>query len=674
MASLSLPVLRCGGPTNLPQSFPFKAGPVSLLFEQGELRRIRLGGREVLRRIYLTVRGPDWSTIPPVLSSYTLEESPDSFSMVFTMECKQGEVDFSWQVAVRGNAEGVIRLEAAGRANSAFATNRVGICVLHPLRECVGNPVLVRDPEMRESEGRFPEEINPHQPFKNIYQILHVVEKEWLALTFLEGENFETEDQRNWTDGSFKTYCPPQDRPKPRRLEAGTVIRQVATLMFQNPDNKPVSELAAALAASGVMPRPGEAEAAPVLKPETGNGHPVPGFGFGIASHGEALAPADIARLKALSPFHLRADFRLAQPGWREALTRAVAQARALSIPLEAALVLPPDAIPALTEFAAAWEAAEGEALRWLIFSEAADATTEDALQAARDILGPLDPLCTFARGSKGDFVLLNRNRPEAKAGMALAYGMCPQVHLTDNRTLVESLEGQAWTLITAGKVWPRSKISASPITLKRSPFTVALKKPPMPETASPVEAIWRNQVDARQLSLLGAGWTLGSLKRQSLYGADSATFFETTGLLGVMSGAALPAGLLQPPGMDFTVEPGLVYPMWHVFADFAEFVGGYAYEVQSQSPLRFDAVLLHAGDKAVILLANLEETQGTVRLEELGNVAGIRRLNESNADHAMRDPDGYRAAPREPFPGHAEGWDLELKPFEYVRIDLTAA
>jgi hypothetical protein len=316
----------------------------------------------------------------------------------------------------------------------------------------------------------------------------------------------------------------------------------------------------------------------------------------------------------------------------------------------------------------------EGEALRWLVFSDDADATTDAALQAARDILGPLDPLCTFARGSKGDFVLLNRNRPESKPGMALAYGMCPQVHLTDNRTLVESLEGQAWTLITAAKTWPRSKVSATPITLKRSPFTVALKQPPAPETASPVEAIWRGQVDARQFSLFGAGWTMGSLKRQALFGADSATYFETTGLLGVMSGAALGPDLLQPPGMDFSVERGLVYPMWHVFADFAEFVGGYAYEVDSQSPLRFDAVLLHAGDKAAILLANLEETGGTVRLEELGNVGGIRRLHEGNADLAMRDPDGYRKAPREAFPGHAEGWDLDLRPFEYVRIDLTAA
>jgi D-apionolactonase len=671
MASLSVPLLRCGGPANLPQSHALQAGPVSLLFEQGELRRLRVGDREVLRRIYLSVRGPDWSTIPPVLSELRMETSPDSFVMMFRLDCRQDDVDFTWEVSVRGNPEGVVRFDARGKANRPFATNRVGICVLHPLRECVGNPALIRDPEGQTSEGRFPETINPHQPFINMREILHVVEKDWLGMVYLEGEHFEMEDQRNWSDGSFKTYCPPQARPKPRMLEAGFQTQQAVTLLFQSPDKKPISDLASALAAAGIL-RP--AGAFPVLKPLTGDGRTLPGFGFGLASHGLPMDPADIARIKLLSPFHLRADFRLAQPGWREELARATGQARLLSIPLECALVVPREnGAAALAGFAEAWEAAEGECLRWLVFSEGADATTEADLQAARDALGALDPLAAFARGSKGDFVLLNRNRPEPKPGMALAYAVSPQVHMTDNRTLVESLEGQAWTLITAAKTWPRSKVSVSPITLKRSPFSVALKAPPEPDSFAPAARQWRSKVDARQFSLFGAGWTLGSLKRMALFGAESATFFETHGLLGLMSGAALPEDLLQPPGMDFSLERGLVYPLWHVFADFAEFTGGFAYDLDSQAPLKYDAVLLHAGGKASILLANLEETEGTVRLEELGNVAGMRRLNEDNAMRAMRDPEGFRMAPLEPLPGHADGWDIAMRPFEYIRIDLTA-
>ena len=280
-------------------------------------------------------------------------------------------------------------------------------------------------------------------------------------------------------------------------------------------------------------------------------------------------------RLKALAPFHLRADLRLSHAGFREELSRAAAQAAALSLPLEVALVLPENAEAALAEFVPAWEASGAEAVRWLIFSEQADATTDAALAAARKHLGPLDPLASFARGSKGDFVLLNRNRPAPQPAMSLAYGMCPQVHLTDNRTLVESLEGQAWTAATLAANFPKANAIATPITLKRSPFSLALKKPAAPAGTSQVEALWRNQVDTRQFSLFGAGWTMGSLKRIALSATNSATYYETTGLLGVMAGRNLAGDLLKSPAFDFSIEPGWVYPMYHVFADFAGFVGG---------------------------------------------------------------------------------------------------
>ncbi len=685
MAALSIPALRCGGPANLPQSYALKAGPFSLLFEQGELRRIRLGDREVIRRIYMTVRGPDWSTIPAEITGLEVEQQPEGFVINYLALYREGDVDFSWYVGIRGDADGVIRLQATGMAASAFDTNRVGICVLHPLRECTGMPALVRAEDGSVREGRFPESIQPHQPFLAFNEIAHVVEKEWLAVLRLEGETFEMEDQRNWTDGSFKTYCPPQERPKPRRLEAGWETFQVATLMLQNPEGKPVSDLASVLAAADAAKRatlPASASGAllgkssaplPVLRPDTDKGTPVPGVGFGLPSHGQALDPEDARRLKALAPFHLRVDIRLAQSGFREELERALAAARLVSVQLEVALVIPENGDAYLDAFVEAWEAGGGEAVRWLIFSEHADATTDAHMAAARERLGPLDPLASFARGSKGDFVLLNRNRPSAQPGMSLAYAMCPQVHLADNRTLVESLEGQAWTGLTIAATWQRASIIATPITLKRSPLAIALKKPPASAPGSSAEALWRGQVDTRQFSLFGAGWTLGSLKRLALNAVNSATFYEATGLLGVMAGRSLSGDLLKSTAFDFSIAPGWVYPMYHVFADFADFMGGNAYEVHSDLPLRYDAVLLHAGDKASLLLANLEETPGTVRLIELGNIGGLRRLHEGNAMRAMEDPEGYRAAAFEACPGNDEGWEIALQPFEYVRIDLCA-
>ena len=63
-----------------------------------------------------------------------------------------------------------------------------------------------------------------------------------LAVTFtggqvleadLEGDLFELEDQRNWTDGSFKTYPTPLARSKTRRMRAGEHVRQRVVLRLK---------------------------------------------------------------------------------------------------------------------------------------------------------------------------------------------------------------------------------------------------------------------------------------------------------------------------------------------------------------------------------------------------------------------------------------------------------
>ena len=74
----------------------------------------------------------------------------------------------------------------------------------------------VRRPRLHRRDGRrrpastaFPSLVAPHQPFRNVRAILHEVTPGVEVEVRMEGETFETEDQRNWSDASFKTYGTP---------------------------------------------------------------------------------------------------------------------------------------------------------------------------------------------------------------------------------------------------------------------------------------------------------------------------------------------------------------------------------------------------------------------------------------------------------------------------------
>lgn len=642
-----------------------------MLLEQGEIRRIKVGDTEILRRLYLAVRGPDWRTIPPQVEDLRVEAGDDSFRAVYAIRHRQDEFDFTWKVDIEGDAGGRLRFRAEGRAATSFLTNRVGLCVLHPPRECAGRPVRWRNPDGTEREGRFPDHVSPLEPFKDIAAFSHqLADGGWVDLEYA-GETFEMEDQRNWTDGSFKTYSPPASLPKPRQAHPGWTVIQGVTLTLRPGEAPPVAaDPGRAGAATGAAARapalPGEA----YLVLGGAAGLFLPALGFSRASHGHALGPKDLARLRALAPAHLRADFRLADPGLPEAVRLATAESAALGAPLEAALVVGKDVAAGLDAFVGAWRQAPGPVARFLVFHQDSDSTPETVFEAAAAVLKDLAPSAELALGSKNDFVLLNRGRPALErpvtASARLVYAMCPQVHAFDNRNLVESLDGQEWTLRTARSLFPRNPPVISTLSLKRSPFAASLKLP-----GPPPEGAWLKQADARQLSLFAAGWTLASIKRLAEQGALAGTYYQTTGPLGLMAGETCPPESRDFPGMDFRLEPSWVFPVYHVFADLAGFRGAELLTLRSTHPLRCEGLALQSGSRRMILLANLEESACPVRLGGVSGPIAIRRMDDKSARAAVEDAEGYRGVKGEALHPGPEGLLLELRPFEILRLEF---
>jgi len=639
------PMLYDGSGQPAPQPAALRAGPLALAYENGALRCIKLGSADVLLMIYAAVRDHNWGTVPGRLSDEQIEAGRDSFRIQFRSEHVQNDVDFVWTGTITGAADGTVAFHFDGEARATFRRNRIGFCVLHPM-SCAGKACTIRTVDGQQSEGQFPLHIAPHQPFKNLRAIAHQVVPGVTAEVLMEGDTFEMEDQRNWTDASYKTYCTPLELPFPVTVEKGTKVVQTVTLRL-----------------SGTAPA---AESAPaplaftVSREAVG---PLPPLGLGAASHGQPLRARELDRLKALNLGHLRVDLRLSAPGWEAALRRAAAEAVGIGAQLEVAAHVSDAAGDELAALRALADELNAPVARWIVFHASEKSTSAPWARLGRERLADYAGGTPVGAGTDAFFAELNRQRPPTDDADFVVYSINPQVHAFDNASLVETLAAQAVTVTSAQQFSGGKPVIVSPVTFKMrwNPNATG----PEPETP-PGEL--PPQVDPRQASLFGAGWTAGSVRYLAEGGAAALTYYETTGWRGVMETEDGP-----PVPAKFPSFPGGVYPLYHVFADLGEFAGGEALAVTASAPLTTDGVAVRRGGRLRVLLANFTARPQTVTVRGLAGPVTIKTLDETNVEQAMRDPEAWRAAPGQEARPASDGLPVTLLPYALARIDGAA-
>jgi hypothetical protein len=648
MNSIPRNVLCHGSVTHRPSPIHLRSGQFTCVFEPdtGFLRHLRLGDHEVVRGIYAAVRDQHWNTVPAVFSNLKSESSESSFQLTFDVDCQQGEINFFWRGEIVGEPNGRITFRFHGDARSSFLRNRIGLCVLHPIVECAGKPCAVEKMDGTTEQGTFPRYISPHQPFKNIRAITHEVVPGIRAEVRFEGDIFEMEDQRNWTDASFKTYSTPLVLPIPAPVEKGAHIQQSVTVSLAGAEQKKILPVV-----QGRSPQ-FSISTTPVLSK--------PALGLQCASHGQPLTAREIERLKRLRLSHLRVDLRLADAQYENALRQAAQEAGQLGVGLHIALFVTDNAEAELAAFVSELKAVNPKVSLWMVFHVAEAVTNEKWVQLARQHLSTYGSNILVAAGTDAYFVELNRCRPGPAFPALPCYSVNPQVHAIDNTTLIENLGGQAPTVESAQQFCQQS-IVISPITLRRrfnphaagSDSTNDLTKLP-------------TQVDVRQMSLFAAGWTLGSIARLSLAGnVHSLTYFETTGWRGVMEtekGSPLPD--------QFPSRPGMVFPIYHVVAAMADYTK--ICPTHSSHPLQVEGLtLLDSKDRRRILVANLLSEPQEVKIKTGTCQARVRHLNEQTAEPALLDPESYLAQPGEPLSSVSGKIELKLLPCALACVDI---
>jgi hypothetical protein len=210
----------------IPATHILWSGKISMIYEAGNLRYLSAGGYEIIRMIYFAVRDKDWMTISPSITEESIRKKRNGFEIGYKAHYRFNEIDFEAGISITSSSANRLILEMKGLANSTFMKNRIGFCILHPIMNCAGHECRITHPDNSSTIGRFPEEISPHQPFKGIRAMHWKINDSLEARLSFDGDIFETEDQRNWTDASYKTYSTPLDQTYPVEVTKGTSLFQ----------------------------------------------------------------------------------------------------------------------------------------------------------------------------------------------------------------------------------------------------------------------------------------------------------------------------------------------------------------------------------------------------------------------------------------------------------------
>lgn len=193
---------------------------------------------EILQRIFVTVRDQNWREIAPTDSKREIDEQAGVATL--TVRHESDSVEFEWKGTLRvSDDRHRLHFEFTGRALRDMQVCRVGLVVLHPVESMVGARAIAvghqSGHEFSPTEHIAPQPVVNGVPLAITEPFLKLVIERanfgQLELTF-KGDLFELEDQRNWGDMSFKTYCTPLRLGFPRELKAGTVIQHSVEARF----------------------------------------------------------------------------------------------------------------------------------------------------------------------------------------------------------------------------------------------------------------------------------------------------------------------------------------------------------------------------------------------------------------------------------------------------------
>lgn len=399
-------------------------GPLTCWLVGADLRHVSMYGVEVVQRIYAVVRDGQWGTLTNHIITQDISETADGFRVYTEVLAQRDGISYRAQFIHNGAPDGTLSVTYNGEANSAFTSMRLGLCVHHP-QNLAGTLTRVGHSDGTSEEALIPVALAPWEPVRDIRSLETTVHETCIRLTFA-GTIFEMEDQRNYGDASFKTYCTPQAWPKPVAVAPGDRVTHGLTVHLLNHPEKP-------------------SPSAPLVTR--------------IHLREQCAARARIGHLEHSNTGHVLVPVDLTG-SWKERLAAAEYQRSCDGLPVMVSV-----AAEALTPaIARALTAALPPDSELLILDDAVGSDCTAALDLLRSAI---PPGILVGAGSRQQFTEINRG--VRHVGDLLAFAINPLVHADDDWSLLENTAAYA-AIVSSAKAWGKP--------LRIGPLALPLRDP----------------------------------------------------------------------------------------------------------------------------------------------------------------------------------------------------
>jgi len=555
------------------------AGPLTLEYSEGSLWNISNGSEEIIRRIYLVFQDINWTSRPFVIKDEIWQIADRSFSAKIKAQGSHDAKDLSVELEITGSESGEITYRFSASTAVSFMRNRLGLCLLHPVAGLAG-----RNCELTKADGaveisRFPDAISPNQPFLNLSGISHKLQSGQVVSVNFKGEIFESEDHRNWSDASYKTYCTPISLPFPAQVTPGETLSQKITISISGEHTTAISRNERAVITVGAE----EIE--------------LPEIGLGLSEDPAHLIVSEYAGFEDLAIKHLRLALN-DDSQIRSAVEKALLVTKQLKIDLDLAIKAEsPEQLKAILQSIIE---IKDQIRSFYIFSASEKTTPIGFIQVAEELLGDKSKIIG---GTDLYFTELNRNQGSVDFVDQVNFSINPQVHSFDDRTLIQNTATQKVISTNAHRIAKGKKVSIGPITL-RPRYNPNATQPTkdLSNTALP------SSVDARQRTWFAEGWTAMSIRSITESASISTvTYFETLGWRGIRE---LSTG--SEDALNFASKAGEEFPVWRLFKNLKGFT--HARPTASSLPELVDCLIITSAEKTEAILVNFSTIEQEVK------------------------------------------------------------